>query len=347
MSTIAVAGHVCLDITPRLGSAASVTPGQLIEVGALTMTAGGSVANTGGALAALGSRVLPIATVGDDPVAQILREKLAELGLDADGLVTVPGGSTSYSVVIESPGRDRTFWHHTGTNATFDGSAVAPADVDIFHLGYPPLLPALVADRATPLHRLLDAARSAGATTSVDLAVVDPASPVGVLDWNAILEAIAPVTDVLTPSLDDLTSALGIAEPFSVELIDRLSRWLIGAGVGVVAISAGSHGLFVRTAGAERLAAGGSALGAVSREWADREVQWAPVAVETVATTNGAGDAASAGLLFALGAGADLELAGLLATAAAAAHIGGARPTPGAVIALNPTLEPLWERTTP
>lgn len=345
MNAIAVAGHLCLDIIPRLGSTASVAPGQLIEVGALTMTAGGSVANTGGALAALGARVVPIATVGHDAIAQILCEKLGELGLDTAGLVTIVGGSTSYSLVIESPGQDRTFWHHTGTNATFDGSAVVPADVDIFHLGYPPLLPALVAHDAAPLHRLLEAARRSGATTSVDLAVVDPTSAVGALNWPAILEAIAPVTDVLTPSLDDLTSALGITESFSFDLIDRLSNWLIAAGVGVVAISAGSHGLFIRTAGAARLAAGGSALAAVSREWAERELRWAPVEVETVLTTNGAGDAASAGLLYGLAAGADLEYAGLLATAAAAAHIGGARPTPAAVCALAPALESLWERT--
>jgi sugar/nucleoside kinase (ribokinase family) len=347
VSAIAVAGHVCLDITPRLGAEASVSPGQLIEVGALAMTAGGSVANTGGALSALGARVVPIATLGDDGVAHILRAKLRELGLDSDGLVTVAGGSTSYSIVIESPGQDRTFWHHTGTNATFDGAAVEPSGVDIFHLGYPPLLPALLPDRAAALRRLLESARRSGATTSVDLAVVDPTSAVGSLDWHGILEAIAPVTDVLTPSLDDLTSALGITEPFSVELIDRLSNWLITAGVGVVAISAGSHGLFIRTASAARLAAGGSALAAVSGEWAERELHWAPVEVENVVTTNGAGDAASAGLLYALGAGAGLDLAGLLATAAAAAHIGGARPTPSAVIALNPALGSLWERTTP
>ena len=85
----------------------------------------------------------------------------------------------------------------------------------------------------------------------------------------------------------------------------------------------------------------------MSGDWADRELQWAPVAVETVVTTNGAGDAASAGLLYALAAGADLDLAGLLATAVAAAHIGGTRPTPSAVIALAPALESLWERTTP
>jgi MFS superfamily sulfate permease-like transporter len=183
---------------------------------------------------------------------------------------------------------------------------------------YAAMLPAIVADRAAPLRRLLEAASAGGATTSVDLAVVDPTSAVGGLDWHAILEAIAPATDVLTPSLDDLTSALAITETFSLELIDRLSRWLINAGVGVVAISAGRHGLFVRTAGAARLAAGGSALAAVSREWADHELQWAPVAVETVVTTNGAGDAASAGLLYALAAGASVEAAGLLATAAAA-----------------------------
>ena len=54
---IAVAGHLCVDLTPTLAGAPSVAPGQLVEVGGLTITLGGSVANTGRGLAALGADV--------------------------------------------------------------------------------------------------------------------------------------------------------------------------------------------------------------------------------------------------------------------------------------------------
>src|SRR5262249_5778462 len=70
-----VAGHVCLDLTPRFPDAgpfdfaARVRPGALVEVGELAFTAGGAVANTGLALARLGVETGLVARVGDDPLA--------------------------------------------------------------------------------------------------------------------------------------------------------------------------------------------------------------------------------------------------------------------------------------
>ena len=41
------------------------------------------------------------------------------------------------------------------------------------------------------------------------------------LDWRGILAMMAGKTDVFSPSLDDLTSALRIDEPFSLALVGR------------------------------------------------------------------------------------------------------------------------------
>ena len=151
MHSIAVAGHLCLDITPRHGSTAVLEPGRLFEVGPLAISLGGSVANTGRALVDLGATVTPFASIGDDE---------------------------------------------------FDGTRVDVQGTDLLHVGYPPLLPGLLVDGGHPLHTLLRRAHAAGATTSLDLVVVDPDSAVGALDWAGILARVLAECDVASPSLD-------------------------------------------------------------------------------------------------------------------------------------------------
>src|SRR4029450_3676101 len=90
-----------------------------------------------------------------DQLGEIARRMLAEHGVDLEDVTTTPGGATSYSIVLQSPGRARTFWHHPGANAVFTGQEVSLDGVDILHFGYPPLLPALLADDAAPLLKLL------------------------------------------------------------------------------------------------------------------------------------------------------------------------------------------------
>lgn len=325
---IAIAGHICLDITPAMAGAARLDPGHLFEVGPLSLALGGSVANTGRTLAALEADVVAFANVGEDALGQIARQMLASTEhIDAQ-LTVVPGGSTSYSIVFEPIGTDRTFWHHVGANREFDGAEIDLRGVEIFHLGYPPLLPGLLRDAGTPLRELLSRARAAGAVTSVDLAVVDPTSEAGGADWAAILQNMASETDIVSPSLDDLTSALRIDAPFSIELIDELAACLIEWGVAVAAISAGEHGLFIRTAPAARFAESGSALASLAPSWAGRSLDIAPIWVDTPVTTNGAGDASTAGLLFGIATGAPLERAGELAATSSAAVVAGKPVSP-------------------
>ena len=342
MHSIAVAGHLCLDIAPRLAEKARIDPGSLVEVGPLAVTLGGSVANTGGALADLGARVVPYATIGDDELGALLLSKLATEGFASPQLSVSQSLGTSYSVVIEQSGTDRTLWHHTGANADFDGSAVDTTGHSLVHIGYPPLLPGLLEHEGRKLQDLFARARSAGVTTSVDLAVVDPNSTVGTLDWDSILSSIFAHTDIATPSLDDLTSAFGIDEQYSPELVDRLADRLLADGVAVVVISAGQHGLRLRTASKERLRAGGTVLAPLADTWADRSLTVSPLWVESPVTTNGAGDASTAGLLYGLTQGATPEQSAALAVACSAVVIGGARPTPGNVTELDATVSSVF-----
>lgn len=191
MRRIAVAGYICLDITPGLTGTARLDPGLLIEVGPLSLALGGSVANTGRTLSALG------ANVGGDPLGEIVRQKLATDDRIDGRLSVVPGTSTSYSLVFEQQGLGRTFWHHVGANREFDGAEIELEGVDVFHLGYPPLL---------------------------------PASEAGKADGNAVLRTIAAQTDLVSPSLDDLTSALRIDASFSIDLVEELADRLLDWG---------------------------------------------------------------------------------------------------------------------
>lgn len=339
--TIAIAGHICADITPGMVVPTPVEPGRLFDVGPLRIGLGGCVANTAGDLTDLGLPVRVHAAVGDDALGVLVAQQLAE----RPGILGAPdvaaGQSTSYSLVFEPPGSDRTFWHHIGANRAFDGTGVDVAGVDLLHVGYPSLLPGLLADGGAGLVALLGRARDHGVTTSVDLAVVDPQADSGALSWNRILEEMLPVTDVLSPSIDDLTSALGIDEPPSAALVERLADQLIRLGAAVVAISAGAEGLYLRTGPATRLRQGGRVLVGLADRWADVTLRVPPVPVGHPRTTNGAGDASTAGLLFALVAGASPAQACDLATACSAAVIEGGRTTPDSVIAARPDLAAL------
>jgi sugar/nucleoside kinase (ribokinase family) len=233
-------------------------------------------------------------------------------------------------LVFEAPGTDRTFWHHIGSNALFDGTEVeVSAGLDVVHLGYPNLLPALVADGAAPMREMLTRLRRGGVTTSVDLAVIDPHSPTGALDWEQILRLTMSQVDVFTPSLDDLASALPSFARTSADdaAVERQAELLLGWGAGVVAVSAGPRGVFLCTADADRLRAGGRGfVDPVS--WAGVRTWMKPYPLTRVATTTGAGDAVSAGLLCGLLRGWSPWQAGSLAMACAAAVVSGRRPTP-------------------
>lgn len=313
MTRVVVAGHICLDLAPQ-AKVLSLEPGRLSEIGPLSITLGGSVANTGRALAALGHRVVASTRVGDDELGRIAAGLLADSGVDGAPILT-PGSHTSYSIVLEPEGSDRSFWHHVGANARFDGSETE-VDADLVHLGYPSLLPALVGHDAAGLRTLLTRARRSGATTSLDLAVVDPSDTA---DWRRILSAVMPLVDVVTPSADDLRSALREPEASAADLVELLLGW----GAGIAAVSDGARGIRLGAATSGRLTAGGAVLRSLADRWAEARVHRPASALNRHVTTNGAGDAATAGMLSAILRGESPEVAAATAAATAASVIQG------------------------
>lgn len=327
MFSTLVAGHICLDLVPALRGRPGAEPGDLVEVGPLTVRAGGCVANTGGDLGELGMPVRVAADLGSDVLGETLLDVLRRRGVETSELRRTDH-TTSYSIVVQPPGSDRTFWHHVGANQHFDGRSVDLDGCDLLHVGYPSILPALVADGGRPLLDLLERARRDEITTSLDLAVVDQDASGDGRDavherWRALFAAALPLVDVISPSVDDVTSATGRRVDHAPGSILGLAEELVRQGAAIALVSAGTHGMALATGPEHRLHEGGRVLRGLGQSWPDISV-WHPVEpVAEPVTTNGAGDAATAGFLSGLMQAFEPERALALAAAAARARVLG------------------------
>jgi sugar/nucleoside kinase (ribokinase family) len=211
----------------------------------------------------------------------------------------VPGESTSYTVVLSLTGKDRMFIHSTGANATFGSSDVPDDLLDAhrwLHLGYPPLLARMYADRGRGLEELFRRAKGAGLTTSLDLSLPDRDSASGRVDWEAILARVLPHVDLFVPSLGELLFMLdresyeaGRMEGREGQLIDRAME----LGARHVALKLGEQGLVLRVGDREE------DPGREAPDWGAWRGQTLrqPCFKVDVAGTTGAGDATVAGLI--------------------------------------------------
>ena len=329
---IVVAGHVCLDVIPAMDTDASLEPGTLVEVGGVTFSSGGAVANVGLALARLGVRPVLAGRIGDDPFGTILRDRLhLAVGADGDGdtlggIVTAAGEATSYSVVISPRGRDRIFLHHAGCNDTFDPGDLQPEELPrpaILHVGYPPLMRRTFADGGSALHDAFARFRAAGAITSLDMAYPDPHGAAGRVRWRDYLVRVLPEVDLFLPSWSETHAMLRPGEAVPAPTPDAaaaVAHELLQMGPALVGLKLGDHGLYVRTAEEPRCGLAGAT--GLPSGWADREL-WSPNFRVEIRGTTGAGDATIAGLLTALERRVPVENALTLASATGASAVEG------------------------
>lgn len=342
---IVVAGHICLDLTPTFPEATPrplseiLVPGSLNTVGECVVSTGGPVANTGLALVRMGEQPLLVACVGDDRFGGMVADIVAAHA-DASGIIRVPAQATAYSVVLAPPGVDRVFFHNPGANRTFGAEDVSTdllRRAGIFHLGYPPVLRRLCEDGGRELVEVFKRAREAGATTSLDMTMPDPEGPSGKVDWPHVLEAVLPHVDLFLPSVEEVLYCLeresfmakraraAKAGEAVLELLEpgdfsRLAERVIDYGAGLTLLKAGPRGIYMCTAGQERLGAFGRVRPGAG-DWADREL-WAPAyRAERVASGTGAGDCAIAGFLLAFRHGQPPERTLQCASAAGAQNV--------------------------
>jgi sugar/nucleoside kinase (ribokinase family) len=304
-----VAGHICLDLMPDLGSRPlDLRPGDLRVAGPVTISPGGAVSNTGLALNRLGVSTRLVALIGPDPLGGILRSALEAEGPGlGDGLVVRAGEGTSYSVILSSASTDRIVVHYPGANDDFSSAEVGPEHLrgaELLHVGYPPLMRRLCADDGAELERIMRAAGQAGLATSLDTA--EPDERIGEVDSHRLLARVLPHVDVFVPSLGEIEAMLGTPLPWDGEnppeeaRVRSLAESVLGLGAGIVGLKLGRFGLYLRTAGAGRIAAIAERLpGLDAQAWSNREL-WSPIFEVPVKGTTGSGDATIAGFLAAL-----------------------------------------------
>jgi sugar/nucleoside kinase (ribokinase family) len=320
-SQAVVAGHICLDVIPTFATAEDrrtelPAPGQLVQVGPAILSTGGLVSNTGLALHLLGVETRLMGKVGDDAfgrvVVDLIRSRRPSL---ADGIIMAPGESTSYSIVLSLPGRDRSFLHWSGANDTFCASDLKLETIEqtrLFHFGYPPVMARMYASDGAELSGLFRTVKALGVTTSLDMVMVDPSSPAGQANWEMILRATLPHVDVFLPSIEELllllrrseynrlTARGPILDQISPALLHEMADTLLAWGVKIVGLKMGYRGMYLRTAGADKLVNLGRAAPEPIDVWSNREL-WAPIfQVARLGGTTGAGDATIAGFLAAL-----------------------------------------------
>ena len=320
-----VAGHICLDIIPKMPYVdlqTGLKPGGLIEIQEAVLSTGGPVSNTGLSLHKLGIRTRLLGKVGDDAFGRIIMDLIAEQGPElAQYMIVAPGEVSSYSIVISPAGVDRSFLHCAGANHTF-GADDIPYDLlseaRLFHFGYPPIMKRMYAQDGTELEEMFRRASATDAITSLDMAMPDPNGPSGRVDWPRVLARTLPLVDIFLPSLDELLFMLKRHWPVPPApkdaVISDVAQEMLDMGARIVVLKLGSRGLYVRV-GAQ------SPAWLPDASWHHREL-WAPCfQPEPLVGTTGAGDATIAGFLAGLLRGQTIERAVTSAVAVGACNV--------------------------
>jgi sugar/nucleoside kinase (ribokinase family) len=324
---IMAAGHICLDITPvfspdtRESFENLLSPGKLINVGRAILSTGGSVANTGLAMARLGADVFLNGKIGDDEVGKIIKAMVGPHR--AQSLRTIHGQDSSYSIVLAIPGIDRIFLHNPGANDTFSSEDInyeALKDCRLFHFGYPTLMKKFYENQGRELVGMFQRAREYGAVTSLDVTLPDPQSDSGQVDWRKILRDVLPFVDIFLPSIEEITfmldrslferrkSQAGQNDPvlfYTASDCSEISEQIISMGTSVVVLKKGIRGCYLKTADAPRLEQVGHCLPLSPDAWAQRELWAASYKADEFGSATGAGDATIAGFLTAFLEGLD------------------------------------------
>ncbi|MBN2532709.1 MAG: carbohydrate kinase family protein [Spirochaetales bacterium] len=319
---IVIAGHTCLDIIPAftIEEVENLTdvlvPGKMINMGECVVVGGGPVTNAGVSIRRLGVKTELIGKIGSDNFGKEILRWYEEQEGHFEGIKVVDGESTSYTIAICIPGIDRFYLHHCGANDTFgyddmNFNIVERSKLMLF--GYPPWMKKIYENTGSELTKILKKTKKLDTTTALDLSLPDVNSPAGQKDWMAILKDWVPLSDIMVPSAEELFYFLykekflekkanlgareSVLDNMTVNEISTMGNDLIQMGTGIAMVKCGNRGLYVRTAGKDRLKKLGAAQCSDLENWSNREL-WFPVyREEKFVGALGSGDSAIAGFL--------------------------------------------------
>jgi sugar/nucleoside kinase (ribokinase family) len=319
---IIVAGHLCIDLLPDIDKVPLrelATPGRLFEAGAMALSTGGAVSNTGLALHRLGVNVGLMSNVGDDAMGRLTLAFLESRDPALMRYLHLTDQRGAYTIVLSPERVDRIFLSSIGSNAYFTSADIdygVVAQARLFHLGYPPLLPRLIESDGEDLAVLFRQAQETGAVTSLDFTLPDTSGAQGALNWRALLAKTLPFVDIFIPSIEEILFMLRRADfdrwqgdclqHISADYLNDLADELLTMGASsIVGFKLAALGMYLRTGDADRF----ERLRRLPIDvgvWADRTI-WHPAFEVDVAGTTGAGDSAYAGFLSALLKGMSID----------------------------------------
>src|SRR5215469_10248784 len=240
--------------------------GKSADVDYVDIVPGGSVANTGMALARLGIPVSACAAVGGDNLGRIVKEFVGDWAT-RNAVKVIPSARTTAGLVAVSENSERSFLSAPGACDQFQ-LTVEELETEIssgsraLHIGYAMILPALDGD---PLKKIMHEASRRGILTSLDVTYYDNRP------WPDLLK-LMPEVDVFCPSLSEATLITGEGNPA------KAARALVQAGVRkFVAVTNGERGVLIDVVGEGQ--------------------EFIPARPVHAANTTGAGDAFIAGVL--------------------------------------------------
>ncbi len=245
-------------------------PGELVQA------PGGSAANTIFALAKLGMPAAFLGKLGDDEYARYYADAFTELGGDPSRFKHEPSARTARCLSLVTPDGERTMRTELAAAGTMADADVSDSDFDedmLVHLeGYLLFNPDLT-------KRVLDAAKAAGSTISLDLGSFEVVGAAG----DSLQGILENYVDIVFANEDEAAAYTGTPDPDLA--LDRL-----GTCCNVAAVKLGAEGALLKHGG--------------------EQTRVRAMKVDKVIDTTGAGDMWAAGFLYGYLNGLPLEACG-------------------------------------
>jgi ribokinase len=278
MPSILVLGDINLDVLMHVP--AYPAPGGEAVTERIITRLGGSAANTAVVLSRLGLEVRLLSRVGNDPWGQLALDALAQAGVGLDLVQRDPAAATGLMFTVVTPDGERTMFGQRGANPLTDPAAITPDTLrgaDLLHLSGYALLEIPQREAAV---RAMELAHQRGLLVVLDTAYL-PA-----LKIPHVFRQYLPALDACILGLQEAQALLGAGEP------EAAVSALLEAGVRLAALKLGAGGCLLAEGAATHLS---------------------PAFPVDVVDTTGAGDAFSAGLIYARLHGLSLSALGTLA----------------------------------